>query len=116
VNLPGTNMKILLLLLLALALPGFATAQDSVANAKVEKQQKQQIPMELYQLPFDLRQALPAIKVTVLHAPDDPEQRFVKINGERFAQGDNLELGPRIVEIRTDGVILEYQGQLLIIH
>ena len=109
-------MRSLALLMLALASPALVLAQTAVAKEPVGGQANTQTPMELYQLPFEFRRALPEIKITVRHAPEDPEERFVKINGERFAQGDNLELGPTIIEIRTDGVVLEYQGQLLIIR
>ena len=63
-----------------------------------------------------LRRDLPPIKITVRHAPGEPKLRFVKINGERYVQGDRMELGPMIVEIRTDGVIVDYQGQRFIVR
>ena len=91
-------------------------AQDQAATTKVKVQDEQQLALELYQLPWSIRRELPLMKLTVRHAPSDPELRFVKINGERFAQGDSLGPGPRIIEIRTDGVILEFQGQRLIIR
>ena len=106
----------LALLALVAAPTGRSLAEQSVANDPATTQSDRDLPLEIYQLPWELRRALPVIKVTVRHAPEDPEKRFVKINGERFVQGDNMELGPRIVEIRTDGVILEFQGQLLIIR
>jgi len=75
-----------------------------------------QQPLEIYQLPWQLHQDLPALELTVRYAPADPKQRFARINGIRVQQGDHLEDGPLVAEIRADGVILEYQGQRFIIR
>lgn len=113
---PGIILPLLTLVALVLGPGNPVLAQDHAAATKNKVQNKQQQALELYQLPWSLRHDLPPIKITVLHAPSEPDLRFVKINGERFSQGDSMELGPRIVEIRTDGVILEFQGQRLIVR
>ncbi len=40
----------------------------------------------------------------------EPASRFVIVNGERRAEGDEFE-GLKLVEIRTDGIVFERQGQ-----
>ena len=115
-SIPGKIVYALALLVLTLGPARLLLAQEPAASTEAKVQDEQQLPLELHELPWDLRRDLPPIKVTVRHAPSDPNLRFVKINGERFAQGDSLGIGPTIVEIRTDGVILEFQGQRLIIR
>ena len=49
--------------------------------------------------------------VLELHVFDtDPSQRFVFINGSRYAEGQRTADGPRVAEIRREGVILSYEG------
>ena len=42
----------------------------------------------------------------------DPAKRFVILDGERYAEGDNV--GPmRIRRIDADGVLFDWQGRLV---
>ena len=56
-----------------------------------------------------------SLELTDLHLDihvysDDPAERFVFINMAKHRERSTLEEGPQVVEIRPDGVILEYQG------
>jgi general secretion pathway protein B len=42
---------------------------------------------------------------------DDPTQRFVFINGNRYGEGDVLKEGPKVVEILPEGVALSTAGR-----
>jgi general secretion pathway protein B len=47
-----------------------------------------------------------------LHAYDkEPDKRYVFINGSKYAEGDRLAEGPRVVTIEPDGVVLSQQGR-----
>lgn len=49
---------------------------------------------------------LPPLRLE-LHAYDDaPASRFVFINGSRYAEGDTLNEGPRLIAITPDGAVL----------
>ena len=55
------------------------------------------------------------LQITDLHLDihvysDDPGERFVFINMAKHREQSKLEEGPVVVEIRPDGVVLEYQG------
>ena len=63
----------------------------------------------MWELPLATRQKLPEIKLSMHVFAKDPVQRFVIINGERHAQGDDID-GMKLVEIRADGVVFEYEG------
>lgn len=56
-----------------------------------------------------------ALQLTDLHLDihvysDAPDERFVFINMVKHRERSRLEEGPVVIEIRADGVVLEYQG------
>ena len=56
-----------------------------------------------------IRNGIPEIKFRVLVSAEQPDQRFVLIGGERMSEGDELPSGPKIEEIRRNGVIFSYR-------
>lgn len=63
----------------------------------------------IWELPLATRRSLPELKLSMHVFASEPGQRFVIINGERRAEGDEFE-GLKLVEIRSDGVVFEYEG------
>jgi general secretion pathway protein B len=63
----------------------------------------------MWELPLATRRNLPEIKLSMHVFSKEPAQRFVIINGERRAEGDDVE-GLKLIEIRTDGVVFESDG------
>jgi general secretion pathway protein B len=63
----------------------------------------------MWELPLATRRNLPEIKLSMHVFATDPAQRFVIINGERRAEGDDVE-GLKLIEIRNDGVVFESDG------
>lgn len=61
-------------------------------------------------LPAELRQSLPALHLDVLGYAAKPEERFAVINLQRYRTGDTLPEGPQVVDITSQGVILEFHG------
>lgn len=61
-------------------------------------------------LPADFRQSLPALHMDVHAYATKPAERFVVINLRRYAIGDSLPEGPRVVDIVPQGVILEFHA------
>jgi len=51
------------------------------------------------------------LKLEVLSYSDIAAQRLVFINGRRYREGDTIDSGAKIEEIREDGVVLSEQGQ-----
>jgi hypothetical protein len=66
-------------------------------------------PISYWELPDAVRAEVPEIKFTVLVYARRPQDRFVLIDGQRLAEGDSLPSGPKIVEIRLDGVVFSYR-------
>jgi general secretion pathway protein B len=58
-----------------------------------------------------MRKDLPALKISMhVYAPD-PAQRFVVINGAHEGEGDSIEGGVTVREIRPTDIVLEFQGK-----
>lgn len=64
----------------------------------------------IWELPYAVRRELPEIKLTMHVFANAPENRFVIINDARHVEGDEID-GMKLVEIRSDGVVFEREGQ-----
>lgn len=56
---------------------------------------------------------LPQLTLELLAFGDDPAQQFVFINGARYAAGDRLPDGARVIAINTRGAVLLVDGRQL---
>ena len=66
-------------------------------------------PIGYWELPDAVRANVPEIKFSVLVYDEDPDARFVLINGQRLGEGDELQQGLAVGEIRRDGVVFTYR-------
>ena len=66
-------------------------------------------PISYWELPDAVRSDVPEIKFSVLVYATDPADRFVLINGQRLGQGDSIQPGLEVREIRRDGVVFSYR-------
>lgn len=82
----------------------------STVSAATQDKLPPGVPM-YYELPYNIRQALPDLKLSMHVYSKDPAQRFVILNNSRMVEGDKTSDNLSLVAIRPDGVILEYQGQ-----
>lgn len=53
---------------------------------------------------------VPDLKLELLVYHNEPARRFVYINGKRYAQGQTIDGGPTVAEIRREGAVLEQRG------
>lgn len=68
-------------------------------------------PMSYWQLPQQWRSEMPEMKITVLVYAQAPEDRFLLMNGERLEEGDELEGGVVLEEIRREGAVFSYRSR-----
>jgi hypothetical protein len=52
---------------------------------------------------------MPEFKITVLVFAESAEDRFLLMNGERLREGDEVEGGVVLEEIRRDGAVFSYR-------
>ncbi|MFZ1390170.1 MAG: general secretion pathway protein GspB [Dokdonella sp.] len=64
----------------------------------------------IWELPLATRRDLPEIKLTMHVYAEDPAQRFIIVNGERHAEGDDVG-SLKLIEIRKDGVVFQIDKQ-----
>jgi hypothetical protein len=64
-----------------------------------------------YELPFNVRKALPPLRLNMHVYAATAAQRFVILNDLRLAEGDKTADEVTLREVRPDGAVLEFQGQ-----
>jgi general secretion pathway protein B len=74
----------------------------------VAAQEQQAIPFD--ELPLQIQQEIPAMKVQLHAYANKPSERLVSINDIRMREGESLMLGLRLEQITPDGMIFSYKG------
>jgi general secretion pathway protein B len=69
---------------------------------------------QLYEMPSGFVSNLPEMNVDIHSYDPRPLKRYVLVNMEKYREGDYLAEGPLLIEILTDGVILEHMGERFI--
>lgn len=65
--------------------------------------------VRVWELPLSVRRNLPDLQLNIHVFAEEPRERFVLVNGERFRTGDTLADGVRLVEIRREGAIVDFR-------
>jgi len=66
-------------------------------------------PISYWELPDAVRADVPVMRFSVLVYAGEPADRFVLINGQRLVEGDSIQQGLVVEEIRRDGVVFSYR-------
>lgn len=75
----------------------------------------QSVPL-YQQLPEDVRNALPALKISLLAYSMPPSGRFIYLNSRKYGEGDLVDGKVKVHRITRGGAILEYQGQRFLLQ
>ncbi len=67
--------------------------------------------IQLSQLPAEDREALNALKISIVVYNPEPARAFAIINGSRHRIGDNVLDGVRLSRITREGLVLDVDGQ-----
>lgn len=67
-------------------------------------------PPSMQQLVLDGRLELQPLRLDMHVYSEQPRERFVFINMNKYREGDTLKEGPRLEEITRDGAVLSHQG------
>ena len=95
---------------LAPEVPGVARDPEPASAQANETAAKPTDYLLFWELPLAVRQNLPPLNMSLHMYTDDAPGRFVLINGQRRREGDQLAGGGELVEIRSEGAILESRG------
>ena len=66
-------------------------------------------PIFRYELPANIREQLPAFNIAVQVYDEDPAARFAIINGKRLLEGDALQAGLVLKEVRRSDLVFTYR-------
>ena len=58
---------------------------------------------------------MPDLHLDIHVYADQPGERFVFVNMNKYGEGSQLAEGPQVKEIRPDGVLLEHQGMTFLL-
>lgn len=92
------------------------------ASAPVERQEQAELDrarqtqaVSYWELPQNVRDGMPELRISVLVYADSPEDRFVLVNGRRMVEQDTLE-GVLLDEIRRDGAVFRYRNYRFLVR
>jgi general secretion pathway protein B len=90
---------------------GIATSDDSEPDQEAGETMVPHVSetVSFWALPDSVRERVPGLRMSVLVYAQEPEDRFVLINGERLVEGDEVVSGLAVDEIRRDGVVFQYE-------
>ncbi len=66
-------------------------------------------PISFWQMPQTLRDGMPEFKISVLVYAENPQDRFLLINGQRLLEKEELDSGVVLDEIRPDRAVFRYR-------
>jgi len=91
---------------------GVSQAKTTPSEKPVRSKQSDDMrpqPISYWELPDAVRADVPVMKFSVLVYAAEPADRFVLINGQRLVEGDSIQQGLVVEEIRRDGVVFSYR-------
>lgn len=95
--------------------PGVRPRQGRATAAQASPEPVADQPFEpeiinYWQVPEKMREGLPDLRISVLVYSEQPENRFLLLNGERLKEGEELPNGLLLEEIRRDRAIFNYRN------
>ena len=91
-----------------------ATATPVNASTQTTSQSRPRL-MTIDELRLNGTLALPELHIDIHVYAEDPSERFVFINMKKHRENSQLDEGPVVTEITTDGVILKHQGSTFLL-
>lgn len=86
-----------------------ASRSEPASSEPAERAQEFE-PISFWQIPQNLRESMPEIRITVLVYAERPEDRFLLVNGVRLVEKEELGSGVTLDEIRRDGAVFVYRN------
>jgi general secretion pathway protein B len=83
--------------------------QAATAGPKATAPTARENHIDYWELPDNIRNQLPEMKLSVLVYADQPEDRFILLNGQRLYEGDEVQPGLVMQEVRREGAIFRFR-------
>jgi general secretion pathway protein B len=65
----------------------------------------------LFELPSEFRHTVPELKINVFVYSEQPTERFVIIDMQKYTVGEQIKESIKLKEIRSDSLVVEYQNR-----
>ena len=88
---------------------------ESEPEPKAEDEPRENF-IRSWELPQARRAEFPDLNLTVHFYTEAAGDRFVRINGERYAEGQQVGPGTELIEIRDRGAVVEFAGYRVLIE
>lgn len=89
--------------------PGEEALAVTPAGRSSRLEPHQSEPISFWQIPQALRDGLPEFRINVLVYAQNPQDRFLLINGQRLVEKEEFIDGVILDEIRRDGAVFRYR-------
>jgi general secretion pathway protein B len=77
----------------------------------MSNQQHPELPVAAEELPTEINQQLPPMRISAHVYSDQPDQRFIIVNSRKLREGESTSDGLLLEEVRAEGSIFLYKGQ-----
>jgi general secretion pathway protein B len=84
-----------------------AQATPNKRSSRLEPHEAE--PISFWQIPQSLRDGMPEFKISVLVYAENPQDRFLLINGQRLMEKEELDSGVVLDEIQPERAIFHYR-------
>ena len=89
---------------------------DGTESGSVSEPEQGENYIRAWELPQAQRAEFPELNLTVHFYSSSPRDRFVLVNGERYGEGQQIEPGVKLVEIRRRGAVIDFSGYRVLIE
>jgi general secretion pathway protein B len=86
-----------------------AASEPPPSQAASTPGRQESAPVSYWELPQNVRDGMPELRVSVMVYAENPEDRFLLINGRRMVEKEALQ-GLVLEEIRRDGAVFRYRN------
>ena len=83
-------------------------------KASTTAQDNSQLP-NWYELPATFRSKLDLPRLDLHAYSEEPQNRFILVNLQKYREGERLESGLVLEEILPDGMVMSYQGERFLV-
>lgn len=86
-----------------------ASSEPPPQQAASTSGRQESAPVSYWELPQNVRDGMPELRVSVMVYAENPEDRFLLINGRRMVEKEAMQ-GLVLEEIRRDGAVFRYRN------
>jgi len=92
-----------------------ATYASKQTSSKAKNASLNNKPVLWKELPSDVKSAMPKMNLNGVAFLDNEEDRYIFINMNKYQVGDDVDMGPSVVDIRKNSAIMRFKKRLFIL-